>query len=338
VQLPAGREDEFAVVKVFGQHGERESGRELRGKLAVKSVNGDVTMNGVNGNGGAHHGSGSDSDSDSDGESEEEQPEIISTASKPALVTTMAVSGDGQWLASADLERKICIFDLDALKVSASSVLMRSVQGHGSRCHCLLSFSQHHTTLPTSSEVPVAMAFLPGVDSETSLMLAMPSNALLCFGLDTLRFQPWARPLSSLASNTLMDIREPILGITLEPMKDDTKRRTSEQVMIVWGANWIAKIDLEKVQQLEFAPTSGSKKSTKPPLRREADRKRARDEADQDSDIAAVDLDIKVTRKYQPLVLFDFIGQGELVAVERTWLDVSKGMVDAFVKSGEFAT
>lgn len=184
------------------------------------------------------------------------------------------------------------------------------------------------------------MSFLPSAEFEPTLMLALPSNALICFGLVSRRFENWAQPLSSLLSNTLMDIREPVLGITFEPARDESKgqtRKAAEHVAIVWGANWVAKIDLEKLRNADSVTAVRGEKASKLPIRREVDRKRARDEVDDETQ-TAVKLDIRVSRKYQPLVLFDFVGQGELVAVERTWFDVSKGMVDAFVKSGEFAT
>ena len=117
VELPGGKDEDFEVVKVFGEHGARDGGRELRGKVANGKVNGDgdIKMNGINGNG-KHHDSESEDEDDSDGESE--VGASSSNNSKPASVTCLAVSGDGRWLASADLERKVCVFDLEALKVS----------------------------------------------------------------------------------------------------------------------------------------------------------------------------------------------------------------------------
>ena len=36
---------------------------------------------------------------------------------KPATVACLAVSSDTKWLASVDVERKVCVFDLELLKV-----------------------------------------------------------------------------------------------------------------------------------------------------------------------------------------------------------------------------
>lgn len=103
VELPIGgrgaEEEGFQVVGVFSEHSRSEGGREIRGKHG-KDANGDVEM---------------------DGEDDEEE-ETPSTgygtrADKPATVVCLAVSGDGKWLASADLERKVCIFDLEKLSV-----------------------------------------------------------------------------------------------------------------------------------------------------------------------------------------------------------------------------
>lgn len=154
IQLPTSRDDDFDVLKVFSQHSERESGRELRGKLATKGHNGDATMNGVKGNG-VHHDSDSESNMNDESE-EEEQPEIISSASKPALVASMVISTDGRWLASADVERKTCVFDLETLKVSAidgsgtfsSSAHVRRIYPDStiSRCrHCRRYLSPCHS-------------------------------------------------------------------------------------------------------------------------------------------------------------------------------------------------
>lgn len=148
-----------------------------------------------------------------------------------------------------------------------------------------------------------------------------------------------------------MDIREPVLGVTFEPRDDsavakvhESRRATlwNDQIAVVWGANWVAKIDLEQVRNGGSGAGEGVS-GKKAAVRRDADRKRAREEEEEDEVLrkaveGAQQLDIRTTRRYQPLVLFDFVGQGELVAVERTWFDLSRNMVDAFVKAGEFAT
>ncbi|KDE02845.1 hypothetical protein, variant [Microbotryum lychnidis-dioicae p1A1 Lamole] len=314
VELPMDREKSFYVSKVFGQHNEHRGGREIR-----------AMPNGVNGiNGASHSDSGSDSDSDS-ADGAEERSSRANSSDRPAMVVCLSISQDGKWLASADLERKVCVFDLENLK--------------------------HHTTLPTPTHVPSALAFIP---SSASLVIALPTNSMSVFDLKSLTFHRWALPLSQLSANTLTDLREPILGLTFEPRSEATDLSSSmankvhpsrrvtmhqnEQLGLAWGANWVGTIDFDALSKGTNAP---GKKTTQ---RREVDKKRAREEdvasgamGGGDTDDAPK-LDIRTTRKYQPLVLFDFVTSGELIAVERTWQDLSQGLVQAWAKSGEFGT
>lgn len=125
VELPTGKDEDFEVVKVFGEHGARDGGRELRGKVvngkAVNGeTNGDVTMNGT-------HESDSEEDED-DSDDESFAGASASMQNRPATVTCLAVSSDGKWLSSADLERKVCVFDLEELKVSCCLLLALPVR------------------------------------------------------------------------------------------------------------------------------------------------------------------------------------------------------------------
>ncbi|SCV75017.1 BQ2448_8046 [Microbotryum intermedium] len=310
VELSMDREKSFYVSKVFGQHNEHRGDREIR-----------AVPNGVNGvNGAAHSESGSDSDSDDD---DEERSSRASTSDRPATVVCLAISPDGKWLASADLERKVCVFDLENLK--------------------------HHTTLPTPTHVPSALAFIP---SSSSLVIALPTNSMSVFDLSSLKFHRWALPLSKLSANTLTDMREPILGLTFEPRSEATNLSSSmsnkvhpsrrvtthqnEQLGLAWGANWVGTIDFDALSKGTNAPGKTA------PQRRAVDKKRAREEDLASGAVGDDDdepkLDIRTTRKYQPLVLFDFVTNGELIVVERTWQDLSQGLVQAWAKSGEFGT
>ena len=122
--MPNGREEEFNVVKVFTDHGTRGGPREIRGKAFKvngngKQTNGDISMNGND-----------DSDSESEDSMELESPPQV--GDKPATVVALAISSDGKWLGSADLERKVCVFNLESLSVSfldfnnASLILIKS--------------------------------------------------------------------------------------------------------------------------------------------------------------------------------------------------------------------
>ena len=98
---------------------------------------------------------------------------------------------------------------------------------------------------------------------------------------------------------------------------------------VLFRSNWVSKIDLDEVRN------GTSVVGPKANVRREEDRKRGREEEEEAEEVK---LDIRTTRRYQPLVLFDFVGQGELVAVERLWFDLAKDLPEAWVKGGEFGT
>ncbi|GAA5991155.1 hypothetical protein JCM10908_006563 [Rhodotorula pacifica] len=337
VQLPTARDEDFEVVAAFGRGASRSSLRSNGVDGAAHANDGDVSMNGAD----------SASDDDESSSEDDSAPASDSARRVQASVTCLAVSNDGNFVATAYTDRNVHIYD-----VRTSSL---------------------HASLPTPPAVPTWLTFTAPTKAnpETTLIVALPSNALLLYGLKSKRFHPWALPLSSRRYNTLMDIREPVLGVNFEPARSEftvcspaavddehvhPSRRAAVQsagvestIAVVWGANWVAKIDLEALRRSggTTALVNGFKKSNKAQGRREADRKRARED---DDDLVATangqskpedapkPLDIRVTRRYQPLVLFDFVGQGELVAVERTWFDVARDLPQAWQKSGQFGT
>ncbi|BGP41474.1 U3 small nucleolar RNA-associated protein [Rhodotorula kratochvilovae] len=339
VQLSQGKEEEFEVFGVFGD-GASSKGKP-NGLANGKSAGENVVMNGVD-------------HSDSDSSDAEDDTPSTPTKRVPSTVVCLAVSSDGEFVAAAESDRTVKVYSLSTLSL--------------------------HAALPTPPLVPSWLAFTPSSASssaaEPTLIVALPSNALLLYGLTSHRFHPWGLALSSRKYNTLMDIREPVLGVSFEPRRVDAlaagagaqdehvhpSRRAAvasggaeSSVAVVWGANWVAKIDIEALRRGGAAGAGAEKekgkggKGKKGALvhggeRREADRKRAREDDDDllAPSTAAADapkpLDIRVTRRYQPLVLFDFVGQGELVAVERTWFDVARDLPQAWVKAGQFGT
>ncbi|GAA5855861.1 hypothetical protein JCM9279_003344 [Rhodotorula babjevae] len=342
IQLAHGVEEAFEVVGLFGEGG---SARGRPSGPNGASTGEDVEMNGDDP-------SASDDDDDDD-----DAPSASSAAKRvPSTIVCLAVSTDGEFIAAAESDRSVKVYSLAS--------------------------SSRHATLPSPPLVPSCLAFTPtSTSAEPTLIVALPSNALLFYDLASHRFHPWGLALSSRKHNTLMDIREPVLGVTFEPRRDPVvangdsvgagqdehvhpSRRAAvasggaeSNVAVAWGANWVAKVDLDALRRgttTSVSEVSGAGDKRKrgkgaqcQPERREADRKRARD--DDDDNLAPVatsgadegtlkPLDIRVTRRYQPLVLFDFVGQGELVAVERTWFDVARDLPQAWVKAGQFGT
>jgi len=75
---------------------------------AVNGTNGDVEMNGA----------GSDG---ADSEEEDARVSVGSTSKNSTSIVALSVSADGKWLATADLERRVEVYDLVNQKVSRVS-------------------------------------------------------------------------------------------------------------------------------------------------------------------------------------------------------------------------
>ncbi|GAA6025888.1 hypothetical protein JCM10207_008829, partial [Rhodosporidiobolus poonsookiae] len=191
VQLPETREDECEVVAVLGE-GAPKAQPHANGVNGASMDGEDVEMNG-----------GGDSDSD-DSDSEAAPSPSSSNKRVPSTIVCLALSTDGKLLATAETDRKVAVYDLEAAKLVS--------------------------TLPTPPLVPVSLTFTPPTTAgEPTLIVALPTNSLLLYGLSSHRFHPWALPLSSKKYNTLMDIREPVLGVSFESRRADTLSATVDE-------------------------------------------------------------------------------------------------------------
>jgi U3 small nucleolar RNA-associated protein 4 len=142
-----------------------------------------------------------------------------------------------------------------------------------------------------------------------------------------------------------MKIREPALGITFEPTASNSVQegRTSANLgtAVVWGANWVSKIDLDELESTSTSPIASISATI-------ARKKRAYDDGQSAATASARPIEMRTTRRYQPLALFGFIthpsssasskGNAEAVVIERTWFDLAKELPEAWIKSGSFGT
>jgi hypothetical protein len=114
VNLPESKEEVFKVVKVFGtlerKNGKGRSGREIRGRSGKASSSDDVVMNGVDDE-------NEDEEDDDDEEMGTSSLERSSSDIHTSTVTCLSISSDGHWLASADLERRVSVYDLKSYRV-----------------------------------------------------------------------------------------------------------------------------------------------------------------------------------------------------------------------------
>ncbi|KAI0286783.1 WD40 repeat-like protein [Russula aff. rugulosa BPL654] len=138
----------------------------------------------------------------------------------PATVTRMAISPDGQWLATTDDHLRTHIFNLDSV--------------------------QHHSSLPSFPQPAHALAFAP--NSPSLLILGFANNSLELYDVEARQFPSWSRALCSALPKRFTHLHDAILGVTLAPADPEInvdKERTStgqDVLALFWGATWLCKV------------------------------------------------------------------------------------------------
>ena len=135
----------------------------------------------------------------------------------PATITRMAISPDGQWLATTDDHLRTHIFNLDSV--------------------------QHHSSLPSFPQPAHALAFAP--NSPSLLILGFANNSLELYDVEARQFPPWSRALCSALPKRFTHLHDAILGVTLapaDPEKNVDKESGSDVLALFWGATWLCKV------------------------------------------------------------------------------------------------
>ena len=154
-------------------------------------------------------------DDDADGEAmavdaHEEDTIPVSKRAAETYVSRLAISADGQWLATTDTLAHTHIFNLDSV--------------------------QHHAALPSFSLPAQAITFEPA--SSNLLVLAFPDNTFQVFDVEAGVFPEWARNLSISLPKRFTRIHDPVLGIMFDP--------ASQGKMILWGSTWLCRVNLSE--------------------------------------------------------------------------------------------
>lgn len=294
---------EPTVLRVFEQHRQADAQSKLRG------ASGDMEVDG--------HAKGS------------ALPQI----------SRLAVSADGQWLASGDLNGRIFIFNLDSLQL--------------------------HTTLPIFPYAPAALTFDP--KSSRYLLLAMPNNTIKIYDVESKSLPEWQRPISEVVSKRISTHRDALVGASFVPSSSSShlplpatngtgpamfngKATPAYQSVILWGANWICRFRLYP----RNTPVSGSAKR-----RRDEEESNEDDDhedvTDRDDELPTVsgldppregrkkkdrirgsadgELFLSVITQYKHLLGVEFLNSNEMVVVERPILDVLSDMPPAYFKA-----
>ncbi|KAF8306044.1 WD40 repeat-like protein [Clavulina sp. PMI_390] len=245
------------------------------------------------------------------------------------IVSHLAISSDGQWLASSDLHGRTHIFNLDAIK--------------------------HHCTLPTSPIPPTSLTFDIHPAFHQILVLAFPNNSIQVFDVENREYPTWARSVNEQLPYGLSRLQDPLAGVSfihedptesLEASSTYGSRRSlslasdrhTPRNVILWGRSWLCKIDLmsggiyqprglvgpgagpqnDKILKRGLGEGGGKSGSRRQPGRETAS----------DAPRPA-----QVVTKYHDIMLVDFLGPKEMIVVERPIFDVLQGLRPAFYRA-----
>ena len=240
-----------------------------------------------------HEADESEPEMDVDGESREiADPQPINPEPMPATITRMAISPDGQWLATTDDHVRTHIFNLDSV--------------------------QHHSSLPSFAQPAHALAFAPS--SPSLLILGFANNSLELYDVEARHFPPWSRALCTALPKRFTHLHDAILGVTLAPVAPENVDKGSQDVLaLFWGATWLCKV--------QFAAPVGWGGFEKKRRRQQNGHVDGGAMGDRDAMH-----NFKLVTQYRQILLAEFLAPGELVVVERPLTDVLLNLPPAYYR------
>ncbi|KIK71282.1 hypothetical protein GYMLUDRAFT_90263 [Collybiopsis luxurians FD-317 M1] len=228
-------------------------------------------------------------------------------------ISRIAISADGQWLATSDDRCRTHIFNLDSI--------------------------QHHCVLPSFSHPAQAIAFSPS--NPNLLVLAFPNNTFQIYDVETRQFPTWSRELCSNLPKRFTHIHDPIIGVTFEPPAPGASSHSSGRFVVFWGATWLCKMGFDDIPVRGEA--GGSKKRRRESTKRNgsggppsAPHKNANASDNQNEGPSPDDhqyhRNFKLVTHYRPLLFVDYLGPGEMIVAERPLVDVLANLPPAYFK------
>ncbi|ORY26812.1 WD40-repeat-containing domain protein [Naematelia encephala] len=312
LELPSEARRDVEVVKCFQRKDGLVDGRVVK---HLKGMNGDSAPNGTpKVNGKANGGSNGHA---MDVDSEEEAEEPATSTKTPAWVTSLAASDDGQWLALGDLAGRVVIINLDTL--------------------------QQHATLPTFPSAPVSLSFTP---CHPSLVLIVHPTSVTFYHLDTRRLLTPSYQVEVL-NTQIRAHHTPVESATFEP----DRRSVRCARLVVWAHDWLitARLDLEQISRSVYT----SKRPEDPRQKRARQAREQKNELVSSSTSPSISIGesspstststttsssmkdpefVKVwNEKFRSVIGVGWLGQEELVVVERPIADFSVDLPAVFV-------
>ncbi|TFY72623.1 hypothetical protein EVG20_g365 [Dentipellis fragilis] len=228
--------------------------------------------------------------------SDEDLPDLA----KPVVttITRMAVSPDGQWLATTDDRHRSHIFNLDSV--------------------------QHHAVLPSFPQQVQALSF--SFSAPSLLVLAFANNTFELYDAEARQFPPWSRELCNSLPKRFTHIHDTVLGVAFSPTPSEAKPSLHmpwKSFALFWGATWICKVQLDVPVGWGGFSKKRHRRNSRPAPPQANGRKDGHGHHSEN---------FKVVTNYRQILLAEFLASGELVVVERPLMDILAKLPPAYFK------
>ncbi|KAJ3027734.1 UNVERIFIED_CONTAM: U3 small nucleolar RNA-associated protein [Siphonaria sp. JEL0065] len=215
------------------------------------------------------------------------------------LVSSLAVSADGQWLASGDLAKRINIYNLDVLK--------------------------HHATIPQLQSQHTFLSF--NVNS-ANLIVTLNSNEIFVYDAEHARLTDWSRQNSHTLPAHFLQRTDKIMGAG--------SCESAPHKFVVWGANYLASVDTSK-SILHKSSSNKRKMGAKKTATDKKASTNGRHSSEVESVSSSTKPETKgafsIQFHYGPTMFFGFLAGGqEAVVVERPVLSVMDSLPAGFYR------
>lgn len=195
-------------------------------------------------------------------------------------------------------------------------------------CSCR---TQHHCALPTF-EVPIStLVFDPS--RPHTLITVLINNTFKVFDVETRQFPVWARAVCEAVPRELLHKRDAVQGASFSPKAAPGAERPG---LFLWGRDWLCYVELDGPVPPP-APAHAKKRRRSTVVDKRAGKGGAADEDDDDEprengDGSRPRRNYIVDSKYRAMLHLGFLGDGDLVVVERPFADVLATLPPAYYK------
>lgn len=223
-------------------------------------------------------------------------------------ITSMTISADGQWLATADHLNRINVFNLDSLKP--------------------------HVKLPVSKTPCTAISFNPYKPND--LLVALASNEFYIYDVEKKRHTEWSQKNAHNLPKYFLELRDRIMGVAYNPAQPDN--------MVVYGSTYLCSVDLTRGTGERNSISSLSKrkdadKQAESISQKKKDHKRTENEDEVYGKSGLVKAaknkygeNFLVSNKYQQILYTGFVDANEMVVVERPKFSMLEKLPPSFYK------